>query len=75
MGGNTGGLSAQALQEIAQHHGVTTRQLGLAWLLQHSPVMVPIPGTGSMAHLEENMKALDIELTSEDIARLDTLAA
>lgn len=73
IGGNTGGLSEQALRAVAQKHSVTERQLGLAWLLQHSPVIVPIPGTGSVAHLEENMKSADITLDAEDVAKLDTL--
>lgn len=75
IGGNTGGLSEQVLGSIAQKHDATVRQIGLAWLLQHSPVMLPIPGTGSVAHLEENMRAADIELTVDDIAELDSLAA
>ena len=63
-----------ALEEIAEKYQATTRQIGIAWLLQHSPVMVPIPGTGSVAHLEENMKAGDITLDTEDITALDDLA-
>jgi aryl-alcohol dehydrogenase-like predicted oxidoreductase len=75
IGGNTGGLSEQVLGSVAQKHGATVRQIGLAWLLQHSPVMVPIPGTSSVAHLEENMQAANIELDADDIAQLDSLAA
>lgn len=75
IGGNTGGLSEQVLGSIAQKHDATVRQIGLAWLLQHSPVMLPIPGTGSVAHLEENMQAAGIELTADEIAELDSLAA
>lgn len=74
IGGNTGGLSEQVLDSIAQKHDATVRQIGLAWLLQHSPVMLPIPGTGSVAHLEENMQAADIQLDPEDIAQLDNLS-
>jgi len=74
IGGNVGGLEAQTLDTIAEKHGATSRQIGLAWLLQHSPIMVPIPGTGSLDHLEENMKAADISLDSDDIAQLDSLA-
>lgn len=75
IGGNLGGLEASVLNSIAYKHQATTRQVGLAWLLQHSPVMVPIPGTGSVAHLEENMRAAKLELDADDIAQLDALAA
>lgn len=74
IGGNTGGLSEQRLDEIAKKHAATVRQVGLAWLLQHSRVIVPIPGTSSVTHLEENMKAADISLDKDDIAILDSLA-
>lgn len=73
IGGNLGGLEEQTLDRIAEKHGATPRQIGLAWLLQHSPVTVPIPGTGSVSHLEENMRAADIILDPEDIEQLDTL--
>lgn len=73
IGGNVGGLQAETLEQVAAKHGATVRQIGLAWLLQHSPVMVPIPGTGSVAHLEENMKAADIRLDAEDTTQLDRL--
>jgi pyridoxine 4-dehydrogenase len=75
IGGNTGGLSEQVLESVADKHGATVRQIGLAWLLQHSPVCVPIPGTSSVAHLEENMRALDITLDAQEIERLDALAS
>lgn len=73
IGGNAGGLQEQTLDAIAEKHHASPRQIGLAWLLQHSPVIVPIPGTGSVAHLEENMQAADIALDPEDIAQLDAL--
>jgi aryl-alcohol dehydrogenase-like predicted oxidoreductase len=47
----------EILQRVARKHSATPFQVALAWLLQHSPVMVPIPGTSSMDHLEENMAA------------------
>jgi len=75
IGGNTSGLSEQALDTVAQKHNATVQQIGLAWLLQHSRVIVPIPGTGSVEHLEENMKATDIQLDADDMAQLDALAA
>ena len=74
IGGNTGGLNEQDLDKIAEKHGATPRQIGLAWLLQHSPVTLPIPGTSSIAHLEENMKSEDIQLSKEDVATLDRMS-
>jgi len=75
IGGNTGGLNEQTIDRIAGKYDASVRQIGLAWLLQHSLVIVPIPGTSSVEHLEENMKAADIELAAEDIAALDSIAA
>lgn len=57
--------SGNPLQAEAKRHGVSAVQLGLAWLLHHSPVMVPIPGTSSIAHLEENVAAAKIDLTPD----------
>jgi pyridoxine 4-dehydrogenase len=74
IGGNTGGLSDRVLNGIAAAHQASVHQVALAWLLQHSPVMLPISGTSSMQHLEENMAAADLALTPEEIAQLDTLA-
>ena len=54
------------LDEIADAHAATHAQLALAWLLRRSPVMLPIPGTGSLAHLEENCGAAGVELTDEE---------
>jgi len=54
------------LDEIAAAHAATHAQLALAWLLRRSPVMLPIPGTGSIAHLEENCAAATVELTDEE---------
>jgi aryl-alcohol dehydrogenase-like predicted oxidoreductase len=54
------------LDEIADAHSATHAQLALAWLLRRSPVMLPIPGTGSVAHLEENCAAAGVELTDEE---------
>ena len=59
---------------IAEAHGATTGQVALAWLLQRSPVMLPIPGTGSVEHLEENVAAAELELTEEQVAELDRAA-
>ncbi len=57
--------------EIAQEHAATPAQVALAWLLQRSPVMLPIPGTGSVAHLEENIAAAELELDEQELAQLE----
>ncbi len=53
------------LDQIAKRHGATVGQLALAWLLHRSPVMLPIPGTSSLAHLEENVGAAELRLSDE----------
>jgi pyridoxine 4-dehydrogenase len=58
------------LDELARSHDATPGQLALAWLLARSPVMLPIPGTGSVAHLEENTAAADLELAPDELERL-----
>jgi aryl-alcohol dehydrogenase-like predicted oxidoreductase len=60
-----------ALDAIAHAHGATPGQIALAWLLQRSPVMLPIPGTSKVAHLEENVVAADIKLTPAEFTALD----
>ncbi len=60
----------RALAAIAQRHGASEAQIALAWLLARSPVMLPIPGTGSIAHLEENWGARRIALSPQDLAQL-----
>ncbi|WP_432483635.1 aldo/keto reductase [Kineococcus esterisolvens] len=63
------------LDAVAGNHpGTTTGQLALAWLLRRSPVIVPIPGTSSVAHLEENCAAADVELTDEEFQSLTDAA-
>jgi len=57
--------------EIARAHDATPAQVALAWLLAHSPVILPIPGTASVKHLEENVAAAHLRLTDEEIKRLD----
>jgi len=64
------GAEGRALEELARRIGATTRQVALAWLLKRSPVMLPIPGTLSLAHLEENLAAQHIELSDEDFEAL-----
>jgi pyridoxine 4-dehydrogenase len=63
------------VDRIAGRHEATPMQIALAWLLHASPAMLPIPGTGSLAHLEENVAAAEIELSAEDMDALDALAA
>jgi pyridoxine 4-dehydrogenase len=58
------------VDEIAGRHGATPAQVALAWLLARSPVMLPIPGTSSVQHLEENVAAADLRLTDSDLAAL-----
>jgi pyridoxine 4-dehydrogenase len=58
----------RVVRELAERHGATPRQIVLAWLLARSPAILPIPGTGSVAHLEENVAAATIELTAAEIA-------
>jgi aryl-alcohol dehydrogenase-like predicted oxidoreductase len=65
-----GGLVA----EIAAAHDATSGQVALAWLLARSPVMLPIPGTGSVAHLEENVAAAGLQLGDDELARLNEAA-
>jgi aryl-alcohol dehydrogenase-like predicted oxidoreductase len=67
--------SANALAEIASRHGATVAQLSLAWLLHRSPVMVPIPGTSKVAHLEENIAAVALKLSDEEWREIESAAA
>jgi pyridoxine 4-dehydrogenase len=62
-----------ALQRVAEKYGATTSQIALAWLLAHYDRILLIPGTSSVAHLEENYAAIDIELDEADMAELDAV--
>jgi pyridoxine 4-dehydrogenase len=62
------------LDEAAKKHDATIAQLALAWLLKRSPVMLPIPGTSSVAHLEENVAASSLQLTDEEFNTLSDLS-
>jgi aryl-alcohol dehydrogenase-like predicted oxidoreductase len=64
----------ELIEDIAQEKGCTPAQLALAWVLAQGEDIVPIPGTKRRAYLEENVRALDIELTPEDLARIDEIA-
>ena len=63
-----------ALNAVGARHGATAAQISLAWLLAQSPAALPIPGTSSVSHLEENAGALNVSLTSDDLATLDRTA-
>jgi aryl-alcohol dehydrogenase-like predicted oxidoreductase len=60
-----------AVAKVAANHGISFSQVVLAWLLARSPAMLPIPGTGSVSHLEENVAAAGISLTPEEVALLN----
>ncbi|MES1200301.1 MAG: aldo/keto reductase [Pseudomonadota bacterium] len=64
-----------ALDKIAKRHNAAPSQIALAWVLKRSPVMLPIPGTSKVAHLEENVAAAAIRLSDEDFSALDQAAA
>ena len=65
------GAKADVLDSVAANHDATEYQVMLAWLLQHSPVTLPIPGTSSVEHLEQNVAASHLELTDDEMTRLD----
>ena len=69
--GGTAGSTGAVLEEIARAHDATVNQTVLAWLLALSPVMLPIPGTGSLEHLEENLRAASLHLTEAELSRLN----
>ena len=62
------------LDQMAKKHQATVAQLSLAWLLHHSPVMLPIPGTSSVKHLEENMAAAKLRLSAEEWKAIESAA-
>jgi aryl-alcohol dehydrogenase-like predicted oxidoreductase len=62
------------VDEIAARHDATPGQVALAWLLQRSAVMLPIPGTGSVEHLEENVAAAALELSDDELEQLEVAA-
>lgn len=70
-GGQTAAGTDEAVAAVAAKHGATPAQIGIAWLLAKSPVMLPIPGTSKVAHLEANVAAAAIALDEDDIARLE----
>ena len=64
------GLDSLPVAEIAARRGATPQQIALAWLLARSPVMLPIPGTLSLDHVKENLAALDLELSDDELDAL-----
>jgi pyridoxine 4-dehydrogenase len=62
------------LDQVAEAHDATPAQMAIAWLLQHSPVTLPIPGTSSAGHLEENVAAANLELSDQEMERLEAAA-
>ncbi|MGH9120838.1 MAG: aldo/keto reductase, partial [Acidimicrobiales bacterium] len=66
-GGEVGGT---VLERVAADHGATTIQVALAWLLARSPAVLPIPGTGSLAHLEGIAAAADLKLSPAEVTEL-----
>ena len=65
----------EAVDRVAKAHNASARQISLAWLLQRSPIMLPIPGTSSVAHLEENVAATSIKLTQSEYDELGRVPA
>jgi aryl-alcohol dehydrogenase-like predicted oxidoreductase len=65
--------AGSALDEVASAHDASPAQVAIAWLLQHRPAILPIPGTSSIAHFEENLAAAELELSAEEMASLDAL--
>ncbi|HEY6599851.1 MAG TPA: aldo/keto reductase [Pseudomonadales bacterium] len=67
--------TSAVLSEIATRHGVSQAQVAIAWLLARSPAMVPIPGTSSLAHLEENWAARELALSTEEVEAISRARA
>jgi pyridoxine 4-dehydrogenase len=73
-----GRVAGQTLDQVARAHQATSHQAAIAWLLKRSPIMLPIPGTSSVKHLEENIAAASLQLSDEEfqkLARVPQLAA
>ncbi len=70
-----GKVAGDVLNQIAQAHLASPTQVALAWLLRRSPIMLPIPGTSSIEHLEENVAAVSVRLTADDYKKLFTVPA
>jgi pyridoxine 4-dehydrogenase len=70
----SGKVANMLLERIAKNHQKTPKQVALAWLLKRSPVMLPIPGTSSIEHLEENVRAASLRLTDEKYRELTSVS-
>ena len=73
--GGTRGMSSAALEKIAKDHGISIYQLGLAWLLHRSAVMLPIPGTSSLAHWRKIWRRGNYSLSAEEWKTIDAVAS
>ena len=71
VGGGGSSLDSGAVEKVAKAHNASVYQVAIAWLLARSPVMLPIPGTSSVAHLEENMAAEKLKLAPEEMEALN----
>src|SRR6202035_4475864 len=70
-----GKVAGDVLERIARAHQATPMQIAIAWLLRRSPIMLPIPGTSSVEHLEENVAAASLRLTEEEYQKLFAVPA
>ncbi len=70
-----GKVAGEVLNRIAQAHGASPTQIALAWLLRRSPIMLPIPGTSSIEHLEQNVAAASLRLSEEEYEQLSRVPA
>jgi pyridoxine 4-dehydrogenase len=70
-----GKVAGEVLERIARAHSSSSTQVSLAWLLHRSPIMLPIPGTSSIEHLEQNVAAASLRLTDEDYRKLSGVSA
>ena len=68
---DAGGIARDAIDDVARKHSASPMQVALAWLLAHSPATLPIPGTSSIPHLEENVEAASLELDKDDLSKLE----
>jgi pyridoxine 4-dehydrogenase len=68
-----GKMAGEALDRIAKAHAASPTQIALAWLLRRSPITLPIPGTSSIEHLEQNVAGASLRLTEEEFEKLSTV--
>ena len=73
LGGSFSAVAGERIETVAERHAATASQIALAWLLARSPSLLPIPGTSSLAHLEQNVAAAGVTLTADDLAELAEL--